>query len=208
MSLSQLHLSFPSTLCLSHIPNPNKHTQRGNNGRFDGSGGRSDVCPWVFHMGFHWVWFWLDLILAWVDFVLGLKWVFRCDFGGSVVLGWVFWWWCWLMGGSLFFFFFFSWVVVKWFLVVLDCGDGSGGGARWFGWFSSSFYSSSSALLWMLGKTRILTREVVREKKKNKLMLYIATTTMHICIVTITNVFIYIFIHSLIWVVLRPNWML
>ena len=45
----------------------------------------------------------------------------------------------------------------------------------------------------------------VDREKKNKLLIYIATITVQICTVTIASVYIYIFLHPLIWVVLEKN---
>ena len=43
----------------------------------------------------------------------------------------------------------------------------------------------------------------VDREKKNKLSIYIATITVQICTVTIATVYIYTFLHLLIWVVLK-----
>lgn len=86
-------------------------THGGNRGRFGnrfgGSGGRSSVCPWVFHKGFHWVWFWLELILRWVwngffSVVLVVRWCWDGFFGGGVG------WWVVLSSGGL------SWNGLRW----------------------------------------------------------------------------------------------
>ena len=43
----------------------------------------------------------------------------------------------------------------------------------------------------------------VDREKKNKLSIYIATITVQICTVTIATVYIYTFLHPLMWVVLE-----
>ena len=43
----------------------------------------------------------------------------------------------------------------------------------------------------------------VDREKKNKLSIYIATITVQICTVTIATVYIYTFLHLLMWVVLE-----
>ena len=84
-----------------------------------------------------------------------------------------------------------------------------GGAELVVGCLSSSFSLTGSVAI---GKERVAMavgkeRENLKvdREKKNKLLIYIATITMQICTVTIASVYIYTFLHPLIWVVLEKN---